>query len=96
MRTGWYKDNKFKHFYTLNEWSEIYIFKVYYLQLFKVHWKHEIIRYGLEFPGGSDGKESTSNAGNPGPIPGLRRSLGEGNGYPLQYSCLENFIDRGS
>ena len=38
------------------------------------------------FPGGSDGKESASNAGDQGLIPGLGRSLGEGNGYPLQYS----------
>ena len=40
--------------------------------------------------GGSDGKESACNAGDPGSIPGLGRSLGEGNGYPLQYSCLRN------
>ena len=39
------------------------------------------------FPGGSDGKESAYNAGHPGLIPGLRRFFGEGNGYPLQYSC---------
>ena len=43
-----------------------------------------------DFPGGSDGKESTCNVGNPGSIPGLRRSPGEGNGNPLQYFCLEN------
>jgi len=48
------------------------------------------------FPGGSEGKESTCNAGDPGLIPGLRRSPGEGNGYPLQYSCLENSKDRGA
>ena len=40
--------------------------------------------------GGSDGKESAHNAGDPGSIPGLERSPGEGNDYPLQYSCLEN------
>ena len=40
--------------------------------------------------GGSDGKESTHNAGDPGSIPGLERSPGEGNGYPLQYSWLGN------
>ena len=39
------------------------------------------------FPGGSDGKESACNVGDPGSIPGLGRSPGEGNGYPLQYSC---------
>ena len=48
------------------------------------------------FPGGSDGRESTCNAGNPGLIPVSGRSLGEGNGYPLQYSCLENTMDRGA
>ena len=46
------------------------------------------------FPGGSEGKESACNARDPGSIPGLRRSPGEGNGYPLQYSCLENSMDR--
>ena len=48
------------------------------------------------FPGGSDGKESPCNAGDPALIPGSRRSPGEGNGYPLQYSCLENPMDRGA
>ena len=45
------------------------------------------------FPGGSDGKESACSAGNLGSIPGSRRSLGEGNDNPLQYSCLENPMD---
>ena len=49
----------------------------------------------LGFPGSSDGKESTCNEGNLGSIPGLGRSPGEGNGCPLQYSGLENCIDRG-
>ena len=48
------------------------------------------------FPGGSDGKESACNAGELGSIPGLGRSPGEGNGYPLQHSCLENSMDRGA
>ena len=48
------------------------------------------------FPGGSDGKESACNAGDPGLILGSGRSPGEGNGYPLQYSCLENIMDRGA
>ena len=47
------------------------------------------------FPGGSDRKASAYNAGDRGSIPGLGRSLGEGNGNPLQYSCLENPIDGG-
>ena len=50
----------------------------------------------LGFPDGSDGKESTCNAGDPGSIPGSGRSPGEGNGIPLQYSCLENPMDRGA
>ena len=45
------------------------------------------------FPGGSAGQESACNAGDLGPIPRLGRSTGEGNGYPLQYSDLENSID---
>ena len=49
----------------------------------------------MGFPGGSDGKESTCNAGDPGLIPGLGRSSGKGNGNPLQYSCLGNPMDRG-
>ena len=50
----------------------------------------------LGFPGGSVGKESMSNAGDLGSIPGLGKSLGEGNGNSLQYSCLENPRDRGA
>ena len=47
------------------------------------------------FPGGSDGKESACNARDPGLIPGSGRSPEEENGSPLQYSCLENPMDRG-
>ena len=50
----------------------------------------------MGIPGGSDGKESTYNAGDSGSIPGLGRSPGEGNGNPPQYSCLGNPIDRGA
>ena len=46
--------------------------------------------------GGLDGKESACNAGDPILIPGSERSPGEGNGYPLQYSCLGNLMDRGA
>ena len=49
----------------------------------------------MGFSGGSDAKESACNAGDLGSIPGLGRSPGEGNGTPLQYSCLENPMDRG-
>ena len=48
------------------------------------------------FLGGSDGKESACNAGDLGSTPGLGRSTGEGNGNPLQCSCLENSMDRGA
>ena len=48
------------------------------------------------FPGGSDGKASAYNAGDPGSMPGLGRSPGEGNGNPFQYSCLENPMDEGA
>ena len=50
--------------------------------------------YNLKFPDGLDGKESACNAGDPGLMPGLGRSPGEGNGNALRYSCLENFMDR--
>ena len=50
----------------------------------------------MGYPGGSERKESAYNEGDPGSIPGLGLSLREGNGHPLQYSCLENFMDRGA
>ena len=63
------------------------------------------VEFGLErsevfrdwdFPGGSDSKASAYNVGDPASVPGLRRSPGEGNGNPLQYSCLENPINGGT
>ena len=48
----------------------------------------------MGFLGGSDGKEPANNAVDPSSIPGSERSLGEGNGNPLHYSCLENYMDR--
>ena len=48
----------------------------------------------LDFPGGSDSKASAYSTGDLGSIPGSGRSPGEGNGNPLQYSCLENSMDR--
>ena len=58
-------------------------------------WTPELgtIIMSLGFPAGSEVKASDSNAGDPGSIPGLGRSPGEGNGNPLQYSCLENPMD---
>ena len=50
----------------------------------------------IVFSSGSDSRESACNAGDPGTIPGLGRCPGEGNGYPLQYSCLENSMERGA
>ena len=50
----------------------------------------------VDFCSGSDGKETACNAGDPGLILGLGRSPGEGNGYPLQHSGLDNSMDRGA
>ena len=50
----------------------------------------------MGFPGGLDNKESDCNVGDPDAIPALGRSPGEGNGNPLQYSCLKNSKDRGA
>ena len=50
----------------------------------------------MGFPGGSDGKESACTMGDPGSTPRLGRTPGEGNGNPLQYSCLENSMDSGA
>ena len=49
----------------------------------------------LDFPGGSDGKKSACKEGDSGSVPGLERSPVGGNGNPLQYSCLENSMERG-
>ena len=51
---------------------------------------------GRDFPDSSAVKNPPANAGHPNSIPGSRRSPGEGNGNPLQYSCLENSMDRGA
>ena len=53
-------------------------------------------KLNLDYRGGSNGKESACNAGGPGSIPGSERSPGEGNGNPLQYSCLKNPHGQGS
>ena len=60
------------------------------VQLYKLYTFYRV------FVGDSDRKESSCNAGDVGLIPGTSRSLGEGNGYPLQCSCLENSMDRGA
>ena len=57
---------------------------------------YQILQVLMGFPGGSDSKEFACNAGDPCMIPGSGRYPGEGNGNPLQYSCLENPMDRGA
>ena len=67
---------------------------------FPIWWRKETLNVSSfcskGFPGGSDGKESACNAGDPGSFPDLGRSSGEGNGNPFQYSFLENSMDRGA
>ena len=81
-------------------YTDIYLIKSYMLcillspwQLIPVLWK-KLGLACLVFPGGSDHKESACNTRDSGLIPGSRSSPGEGNGYLLQYSCLENSMDR--
>ena len=62
--------------------------------VFKFFSMHVLLIVG--FPGGSDDNEYPCNVGEPGSVPGLGRSPGEVNGNPLQYSCLENPMDRGA
>ena len=61
-----------------------------------MNWHWFELHHANNFRGGSDGKASVYNAGDPGSIPGLGRSPAEGNGNPLQNYCLENPIDRGA
>ena len=65
---------------------------------FALSWKYVLLNlFSREsIPGGSDGKKSACNARDLGLIPGSGRSSGEGNGNPLQYSCLDSFMDRGA
>jgi len=71
---------------------------IWYLALLhSFNFYYENLRAYIQgFPGGSGDKESACNAGDPGLIPGLGRSPGEGNGNLLQYSCLGNPMDRGA
>ena len=66
-----------------------------YLTLDSFHFQERKL-FMSYFPGSSVGKDSACSAGDLGPIPGSERSPGEGNGYPLQCSCLENPMDRGA
>ena len=64
----------------------------YFLFLFIFYFLFGHAMWHVDFPGGSDGKESACNAGDTGFIPGWRRFPGKENCYPLQYSCLENSV----
>ena len=68
----------------------------YYVYMVHIFILYNCTDYTTIFPGGSDGQASAYSAGDPGSIPGLGRSPGEGNGNPLQYSCLENPMDGGA
>ena len=71
--------------------------RIYSLLLFSLHLYLLFLKNTIwDFPGGSDGKESACNAGDPGSTPGLGRSPGDWNDNPPQYSCLENSMDRGT
>ena len=67
-----------------------------FVQVFQFFKRNRPFLFLGSFPGSSDGKASAYNAEDPGSIPGSGRSPGEGNGNPLQYSCLENPMDRGA
>ena len=64
--------------------------------LLMYYYFYRVVYTFMGFPGGTDGKESACNAGDSGLIPGLGSSPREGNGNPLQYSCLKNPGDRGA
>ena len=78
------KDYTQKLLEVINEFSKVAEYKINV-------WKSIAFLY---FPGSPDGKETACNAGDPGLISGSGRSLGEGNGNPLHYSCLKNPMDR--
>ena len=84
-------------------WSNIFRFKALLCQfLFELVTCSYFLEFYFriiihqDFPGSSDGEASAYNVGDPGLIPGSGRSSGEGNGNPLQYSCLENLMDGGA
>ena len=62
----------------------------------KIPWRRDRLPTPMGFPGGAEVKASACNVGDLGSIPGSGRSPGEGNGNPLQYSCLANPVDRGA
>ena len=83
---------------SLSSLSSIYLFVCLSFYPLPIYFSLSLCVYcysisSSDFPGGSDGKASAYNAGDPGSIPGLGRSSGEGNGNPLQYSWLDNPMD---
>ena len=85
-----YKYDCYRHLFT--GFLQTYIFiSLEYILYLEVEFLGHMVTLG--FPDGSAGKESTCNVGDLGLIPGLGRSVGEGKGYPLQYSGLENSMD---
>ena len=83
-------------FKAMHNLSPFYLSMFHFQFLSNVEFYFPLTGVYLLFPRGSDGKESVCNVGDPGSIPGLGRSPGEGHGNPLQYSCLENPMDRGA
>ena len=83
-----------KHFKCYMKIMWIFWFSAYWTPI--VYTVQYVFMEDLGFPGGSDGKKSACNAGDLGSIPGSGGSPEEGNGNPLQYSCLENPMDRGT
>ena len=75
----------------------LFVFQTCFYLLQALHCiDHHLLVVTVFHPGGSEGKASACGARDPGSIPGLGRSPGERNGNPLQYSCLENPMDRGA
>ena len=108
MKTYWVKEKKKKHWTGRDIGSNVssFIYQLCYftwvqIAFWKGQWKVNstsviILMQScgfMGFPSGSAGKDSACNAGDLGSIPGLGRYPGEGKGYPLQYSCLENSMD---
>ena len=90
MKTPGSEEERSKHI----SLSEVSFHHLFQSPLNNRIYMYYIVRYYVDFPGGSDGKASVYNAEDPGSIPGLLRSPGEENGNPLQYYCLENPMDR--
>ena len=82
--------------FSSSQWLHWSLFNLFYLFIFIHFFKCSKFYSDLVFPGGSEVKVSASNVGDLGSIPESGRSPGEGNGNPLQYSCLENPMDGGA